>query len=98
MLEVRRVFEYIVNGDLDALKQSQKGMPPSYLLKMRQQGLTPLIHACNARNCDIVNYFLNEVGADPSELSKQETALHRAIFQNDYQICKILLDKGANVE
>ena len=35
VLEVRRVFEYIVNGDLDALKLNQKGMPPSYLLKMR---------------------------------------------------------------
>ena len=42
--------------------------------------------------------MLNEVGSDPNEISKGETALQRAIFRNDYQLCKDLLEKGASTK
>lgn len=73
-------------------------MPPKYLLGMRQQGYSPLIFACDSRNIDIVHFLLNEMEADPNESCKGETALTRAIYRNDYQICKDLLDKGAKLD
>jgi len=37
--------------------------------------------------------------ADPNETCKGgETALQRAIFRNDFQICKDLLDRGARLD
>lgn len=61
------------------------------------QGYTPLILAVDSRRRDIVNYIL-DCGADVNEYSKNETALHRAIFRNDEDICRDLILRGANVE
>ena len=74
-------------------------MPPKYLLSMRQQGLSPLIFACDSRDNEIVHFLLNDMEADPNESCQGgETALQRAIYKNDYQICKDLLDKGARLD
>ena len=61
------------------------------------QGCTPLVIAVDSRRRDIVNYLL-DIGADVNEYSKSETALHRAIFRTDLQICRDLIDRGANIE
>lgn len=61
--------------------------------------MSPLIFACDSRDNEIVNFLLNEMEADPNETCKGgETALQRAIFRNDYQICKDLLEKGARLD
>lgn len=67
-MEVRRVFNLIQKHDLESLKIMVKGMPPKYLLAMRQQGLSPLIFACDSRDTEIVYFLLNEIGADPNEV------------------------------
>ena len=61
------------------------------------QGYNPLILAVDSRRRDIVNYLL-DLGADVNQYSKNETALHRAIFRNDLQICRDLIERGADIE
>jgi len=53
-VEVRTIFDLIQNHNLESLKLKVKGMPPKYLLSMRQQGLSPLIFACDSRDNEIV--------------------------------------------
>ncbi len=58
-----------------------------------------MIFACDSRDNEIVNFLLNEMEANPNEVCKGgETALQRAIFRNDFQICKDLLEKGARLD
>lgn len=61
------------------------------------QGYTPLIMAVDSRRREIVNYVL-DCGADVNQYCKNETALHRAVFRNDLQITRDLIERGANVE
>ena len=53
--------------------------------------------AVDSRRRDIVNYVL-DCGADVNQYCKNETALHRAVFRNDLQIGRDLLERGANIE
>ena len=68
-------------------------MPTDYVLSMKQQGLSPLVHAVYYRHLDIVAYLIDKMGADVNEANKnKETALIRAIHAQSYQICKYLLE------
>lgn len=98
--EVRKVFEHITNGELEHLQALAKKMPANYILNMRNAtGYSPLIIAADSRRQNIVKFLL-DLGADPDLKVKasKECALHRAIYTNDLEIVKLLVEGGANIE
>ena len=96
--EVRVLEDLIQHGDLDAIKRIVKAFPPKHFVSMSMsQGYTPLILAVDSCHRDIVRFIL-ECGADVNQYSKNETALHRAIFRNNLEICRDLIEHGANLE
>ena len=98
MREVRMLEDLIQHGDLDGVKKIVAQMPPKHFVSMNMsQGYTPLILAVDSRRRDIVNFVL-DCGADINQYCKNETALHRAIFRNDLEICKDLIARGADIE
>jgi hypothetical protein len=96
--EVRLLEDLIQHGDIEAIKKIVSQFPHKHFVSMKMsQGYTPLIIAVDSRRRDIVNYVL-DCGADINQYCKNETALHRAVFRNDLQITRDLIERGANVE
>ena len=74
--EISKLFELILEGDLPEVKKTCALMPRVNLQTMRYHGLSVLIYAVQARNLDLVLYFLNDLHFNPNEVCKgQEVAL-----------------------
>lgn len=91
-------YEAVVCGLTDEV-QEQLAEKPELLHNHAPDGFTPIALACYFERIDMVRMML-EKGADPNiganNISKVN-ALHAAVARNNYELCKMLIENGANV-
>ncbi|MEO8400958.1 MAG: ankyrin repeat domain-containing protein [Gammaproteobacteria bacterium] len=96
-------IQFAKKGELKSL-QSLLQLKPELLEQQDACGHTPLLWAVIKKHKDIVQYLVNECGAN-LEVATQainhehhnRTALHWAAINGDREMTSILLDAGANV-
>jgi ankyrin repeat protein len=64
--------------------------------KLDNYGYSPLHYAAQQNHLQIVKYLLNS-GAIPDNQSCGATALHRAVYNGNYEAVNLLIKAGANV-
>lgn len=92
------IFEAASIGDIDTLNPLIKN-DPSHINSYSNDGFTPLGLASFFGHIELVKLLLDQ-GADPNIAANNSfkvTPLHSACAISNYDIAKILIEKGANV-
>ncbi|HEY5686906.1 MAG TPA: ankyrin repeat domain-containing protein [Yeosuana sp.] len=94
MQSQNNIFDIARNGCKEDLQEILYNHPEVINYK-NTSGFTPLILACYNGNIEVASLLAKKVD-DINSNSSYGTALMAAVFKNDFEITKMLLDLGAN--
>ncbi len=91
------ILEYVKTGEFESLKTSLAGLSAAEINDIKDwAGDGLLSNACWFGHFNIVEYLL-ELGLDINVKNPSGTTpLHRACYKCDFEITKLLCDKGAD--
>ncbi len=101
-IELKKSFSFheaIVSGKMEVVKNYLEQNNADFINTYSNDGFTPLSLAAFFNQTEIAK-LLVENGADPNLSATNPSkvnALHSAIAKENYELCKILIEKGVNV-
>ncbi len=95
---VQNIIRDIEMGNIDNLKIYIKNTTNNSLNSMTSKGLTPLVHAANVNNIQIIKLFLTKTKVDINiEDQLGNTALIKAAEKGYIEIVDYLINNGADI-